>query len=226
MAKDPGSSPHPVAILLGFSATGKSTLKHEFEALEAEREMDIRDTDVLIGREHGGHVYGVFLDLVVGNNRVAALNEVEAVERRFLKTFTPTKPTLIVAGPALVIRPEWTTFLARVKPRGFYLTIDAAGVFDGLKHRYHDEVKRLGQHPSFGSWNEDMTTDYNSATKRWERVDDTTALANIKRNMATNVALYGAASASMDRYVGGEALWGNAAVTAKVVQEIRQYLGV
>lgn len=221
------SSIPPVAILLGFSAAGKSTLKREFEGFEKERKLDIRDTDVMIGRDHGLHVYGMFIDLVVGNDRSGALARIECVERDFLRSFVPVKATLIVAGPGVVIRvPEWLRFCARVNPRGFYLVMDEAAVLDGLERRYNKETRIVGQHPSFGSWNQGVTTEYNPTKDRWERIDDVTALANIKTMMRANVPLYEAASCPNDRYVGGAALWGNATVKAEIVKKIRDHLGV
>lgn len=216
----------PVAILLGFSGAGKSTLKRQFEDDEVRRRLDIRDTDVLIGRNHGGHVFGLFLDEVSGRDRNRALNEIARVESEFLRDFFPERPTLVVAGPGIVIRPEWSDFRNRIKPRGFYLVMDAAGVLEALNRRYADEAKLIGQHRSFQSWNEGVTTEYNPKTQRWERVGYEKALENIRLQMAENALRYEAAAEPGDRFLGGEALRENPTAMAELVARIRSHLGL
>ncbi len=194
----------PVAILLGFSGAGKSTLKRQFEEDEVRRRLDIRDTDVLIGRSHGGHVFGLFLDEVSGRDRNRALCEIKRVESEFLRDFYPERPTLIVAGPGVVIRrPEWNDFRIRIKPRGFYLVMDPVGILETLNRRYSDEAKRVGQHPSFRSWNDGATTENKPKTQRWERVGYEKALEKIEGLMEQNVREYEAASDPNDRFLGG-----------------------
>ena len=202
------------------------TLKREFEADELRRRLDIRDTDVLIGRNHGGHVFGLFLDEVSGSDRSRALSEIERVESEFLRDFYPERPTLIVAGPGVVIRrPEWNDFRNRIKPRCFYLVMDAVGVLEALNRRYADEAKLVGQEPSFQSWNQDATSKYNPKTQRWERIGYEKAIKNITKRMEQNVREYEAASKPADRSLGGAALRENLVAKTELVGRIRGHFG-
>ncbi len=133
---------------------------------------------------------------------------------------------MIVGGPAIVIRPEWSEFRNPIKPRGFYLVMDAAGVLEALNRCYADEAKWIGQHPSFQSWNEGVTTEYNARNQRWERVGYEKALENIRRQMANNLPLYEAAAESGDRFLGSEALRQNRTAKAELVARIRSHLGL
>ena len=141
----------PVAILIGYSTTGKSTLAKAFAEPARAGTIKVLDTDKLISSDHGGHIYTIFLELVQGSNRDAALKYIEDGERSFLTSFSPLKPTLIVAGPNVVIRtPQWSDFCHRVTPLAFYLQIEAAEVYDGLKHRDEAASIEIGDHPALG----------------------------------------------------------------------------
>lgn len=218
------ASPIPVAILLGFSTTGKSTISRAFESLKIAGALDVYDTDKMIGSAFGGHIYNVYLSLVTGSSTAPAITEIDRRERDFLSAFSPTRPSLIVAGPHLVIRPGWGPFMSTWRPVGFYLTITANDVYDGLMHRYIEEHAEVGHHPAFGSWNDGVTTQYNSMSSHWELLPAAVARANIPPLMVANVAQYTAAATQT--FPGGPALRASLSDQARIVQEIRLVLGV
>jgi shikimate kinase len=208
-------------VLLGFSTTGKSALSRAFEALQNSGLVFIYDTDKLIGESYGGHIYNAYLQL----GRARALRAIEKEERRFLSDFTAVKPTLIVAGPNLVLRdPEWKDLIKRASPRCFYLTIKPREVYQGLSHRYVEEHAIVGNDRNFGSWNECATTNFEAHFQRWMLVDEKTALANIKSNMRYQVREYEAASKAEDRIRGGPKLRQNSASQARLIEKIRAHL--
>jgi shikimate kinase len=222
---DMNDNRHPVAVLIGFSTTGKSTVSRAFASLANAGTMDIHDTDKMIGAYHGGHIYNAYLSLVRNDVRKEALDDIDKRETDFFNSFAPVKPTLVVAGPNLVLRePAWENFLKKIKHCCFYLTINPLEVYDGLMHRYVEEHATVGTHRAFGSWNDGMTTKYEKS--RWVLVDKITAIKNIESNMKEQVSLYERASSNNGGEVvqGGPVLRENHDAQARLVERIRTYL--
>jgi shikimate kinase len=123
-------------VLLGFSTTGKSSFLRHFRETHREA-LDTLDSDELIPREDGGHIYNVYLRFRDGQNTGPSIQAIEGRERECLRTAGPgTKPLLMASGPFLPIRePEWSTFVQRIRPVFFYLQKDPEDVLDGLLHR-------------------------------------------------------------------------------------------
>jgi shikimate kinase len=177
-------------VLLGFSTAGKSTILSDFETKYPQ--LQTIDTDQRIARDHRGHIYQVYLDLVSGSDRQPALDYIDEKERVILKSIQVSAgPRLIAAGPFLPLRnPEWDDFLGRVHPLCLHLDLDPSDVYDGLISRRCEHLKdqAIVNHPAAGSWDEGVTTEYQHG--KWVDVPREKALENISKLMQGPFSVY------------------------------------
>jgi len=178
-------------LLLGFSTTGKSTILEDFRERH-NHAVDTLDSDEEVSRPEGGHIYNVFLRLRDGSNTATAIQVIESRERAFLQIAGPTnKPLLLASGPFLPIRePEWSGFLARIRPVCFYLQKNPKDVQNDLLRRRarHLENATLASDPGFGCWDQGVTTEYRDG--RWVETSPDQALLKVRDNMAGMVTIY------------------------------------
>jgi shikimate kinase len=179
------------AVLLGFSTTGKSSILRDFRAHHGNA-IDTLDSDEQVSQPNGGHIYNVYLHFRDGPNTATSIQAIEGREREFLRTAGVTvKPLLLASGPFLPIRqPEWSAFVARVRPVFIYLQKSPEDVLNGLLERRTRQLEDpvLASNPGFGCWDQGVTTEYHDG--RWIEIDHDQALQNVRRNMAGMVAIY------------------------------------
>ena len=175
----------PTVVLLGYSCAGKSTIADD--VCERWPEVDSQDSDRWVSKPYGDHIYNMFIQL----GRDNALSKIEQREGEFLDSLLPVDgPRIIAAGPALPSRPQWSSFVRRVQPTFVYLVMSEEEELDALERRRikHLAIPAIAGSRLFGSWNQDLTTRYDNG--RWVLVDRSTALANIRREMAKLVDIY------------------------------------
>lgn len=181
----------PCVVLLGFSTTGKSSIRRDFEARYGAR-LRVLDSDLEISKQNGEHVYNVYLHYRDGESTAPAIKAIEDRETQFLRTEYPTdKPILVAAGSFLSIRPGWEDFIKRYRPTFFYLSKTPAQVLDGLLTRRRKQQATqpdLASDPGFGCWDQDVTTEYRQGC--WVELPRNAALANVERHMRGMDAKY------------------------------------
>jgi shikimate kinase len=174
-------------VVLGYSCAGKSRILRD--AQDRWPEVEALDSDKWLASPYGGHIYNIFFSV----GREAALEMIAHREREFLGSLQPVvNPRLIAAGPILPARePQWSAFCGRVGPRLVYLEQTPEEGLDSLRERRarHASEPGVGTHPLFGSWDEDVTT-ARLPDGTWADVDDDTAIANIRRQMAQLEEIY------------------------------------
>jgi shikimate kinase len=188
--------------LLGLSTAGKSTVLRHFTDIMGDS-VDTRDSDAIMSQEFGGHIYLLFSALVEGRDREKALAHIERSENEILASLQPqAKPRLIAFGPAVPSRSEWGSFIERVNPVVFQLELSVDEVLIGLAERRARHLRAgLEPLPGFGSWDEDVTTEYDSDSERWVPiVNDRTVHANISRHTRALADMYHAAAGAENTY--------------------------
>jgi shikimate kinase len=200
----------PIAILIGFHCTGKTSTRRELKNIIKDVVYDFVDTDFEICRDpkYDG-IERIFLDLVRGSDRDAALNHIEQNEKEYLKGANlHEKPLLIAIGPAMPLHTEdWLQFVERAKAFDatiFHFTKKPELILQVLKRRQSSDAKKIingaraDQHPNFGSWNADILNGYNDATARWQPYSDDEQLSRITKLIAQRDVTY---AQSADRTV-------------------------
>jgi shikimate kinase len=178
-----------IVVLLGYSTSGKSTIGDAVrQACEKDgRAITVRDSDDEIGADHGGHI----VDIYLSRDHAVAVKLIEQAGREFLEELQDGGPMLVVTGPNLPLRePEWSEFLARVKPICYYLVITNSRCYSWLADRQGKLGKQHGTKPRFGSWNFGSLCDYDAQTRRYVDVNPEEARGRLKDLMRENVARY------------------------------------
>jgi shikimate kinase len=178
-------------VLVGFSTSGKSTLRRELRTTYGDT-FEFIDTDVELGRPYGGHVRDMYLALRQGTDTSPALDFVQRTERDILNSIAPgEKPLLVVTGPFVPLRElEWSSFVSRVNPIIYYLRLSPDEAYEGLldrRSRGSDEIKAVD---GYGCWDEGSMTYFNATTGKWDDLPEAFARPNMQRLMAANVAVY------------------------------------
>jgi len=178
-------------VLVGFSTTGKSTILREIENQYGNLVKTI-DTDEVIAREWGNHIFNIYLDLVEGRERNKAIKYIKKREEEILGGFVAEQnPCLIAAGPGLPLRKEdWAAFLNRVKPVCIFLKMSADQIYYGLIKRRakHQQIESIVSKNAFGSWDEGVITRF--CDGKWVPVDPEDAIANIQKLLDERLEFY------------------------------------
>ncbi len=161
-------------------------------------ESKVIDTDTLVAAdsEFNGHLYAMYLKFTKQGDNSAAQLYLELGERHLLAELaTKQESVLIAAGPNIPLRePEWSNFLASVKPICFYFRLEPLQFYEGLKQRRKRQARRgLDLCPGFGCWDSDLATIYNSGTGNWDELSPVEALPLIEKHLAKVEPIYSAA---------------------------------
>jgi shikimate kinase len=163
-------------ILIGFSTAGKS---HYLKTISELNPFPINhlDSDKFVATEYDEHIFNIFMKL----GRDKAIQHIETKERDFIKLLPlQTKPTLVAAGPWLVIRDGWESYYNTCKPHVIYLSKSAITTFADLCKRKDKQRDILDKNnPHFGSWDHDVTTQ--KIDGRYQDLPEAEALQKIKK---------------------------------------------
>lgn len=143
-------------VLIGFSTAGKSHYSDKIESLNP-FEISFQDSDKFLSKEYGGHIYNIFMSL----GREEAIAYIEKKEKEFISHLSSSgsTPTLVAAGPFLLIREGWENYYRTHNPFVIHLNKKPESVFKGLIKRKIDQKNKLDiSNPNFGSWDKDVTT--------------------------------------------------------------------
>ncbi|MDR3615545.1 MAG: hypothetical protein P4L53_18440 [Candidatus Obscuribacterales bacterium] len=174
-----------VAVLIGFSCAGKSwilePLKEHISNKGFKLPLEV-DTDAKI-TEHDypdGGIYSVFLDKSVADNTQPAIDYIVQREKEVLSELLDmVTPAIVAAGPLILQRqPEWGSFLAKHKPKIFWLHLNPTRTIARLKDRENRYRERpfkgmpASEHSGFGCWNKDILNVYDPTEKSWSPMPD------------------------------------------------------
>lgn len=184
-----------IVILIGFSCSGKSTLRKRLvrwmKENAIERQIQFEDTDDVIAGEEDA-IYRVFLNRVKRNgDRSEAMKFIQLQERKFLTTFAPSKPDcMIAAGPMLPLYPEWDSFVKRMDASCVWLTIKPEKAYWELRARQDGHAnktidgKKLSEHWQFGCWNEGVVTYFHDSNRNWKLDLEEKCIENVSQLIA------------------------------------------
>lgn len=117
--------------------------------------------------------------------REAAISYIENKEREFLQYIInqTRKPQLIAAGPFLVVRDGWNTFIEKMKPFIIHLDKHPDAIYQGLLQRREKQKSTLDtSNHNFGSWDKDVTTQLSDGT--YQDISNDSALENINGHLS------------------------------------------
>jgi shikimate kinase len=143
----------PIVLITGFSTAGKSTFLREFST-----DINCIDTDRKVADHFQcEHIYEVYMH----HGYEKAIKLIEQQENELLNwlIINQDRPTLIAAGPILMLRDNWQRFNEARKPFIIHLSLTAKQAYEGLLYRKTEQKQKLNQdNPNFGSWDKDVTT--------------------------------------------------------------------
>lgn len=192
----------PIAILIGFHCTGKTSLRRELNKIINGADYKFVDTDYEICREpHFDTTERIFLSLVNAHDCSPAINHIATKEKEFLRTFEfSEQPTLIATGPMMPLyEEEWQSFIARATTFDatiFHLTKRPELILHDLIRRQDSDARKIvngiraDEHRNFGSWNCGPLNYYNQAEQRWLAYPEAEQLTRLKTIVAERDAIY------------------------------------
>ncbi len=163
-------------ILIGFSTTGKSHFAKRLCEINP-FEINFQDSDKFAAKEYDNHIYNIFMAL--GHDR--AIEYITKKEQEFIKNLANKEmlPTLVAAGPFLVIRGGWDNYCKVYNPYIIYLKKRPETVYADLISRKEKQKMELDiSNPNFGCWDEGVTTE--KINGKYYDIDAEKALLNIK----------------------------------------------
>ena len=178
-------------ILLGFSTTGKSSIIKEIKDRNIDKNFVTIDTDKLVSKDYDNHIYNIYLNLVIGQDRVEAIKYIEKQEDEILDSiYYSSKPRIIAAGPMLPFRKAWRDFVERIGPICIYLEKSPRCIYDGLIERRERHIANdlINKHPAFGSWDQDITTKFENG--KWILLPKRISISNIEKHLNQRVGIY------------------------------------
>ncbi|SMO58734.1 shikimate kinase [Solitalea koreensis] len=172
-------------ILTGFSTAGKSHYLREICKINL-YPIYFLDSDKFVSKEFDGHIYNIFMKL----GREDAIRYIETKEQEFIQHLSDIKvPTLVAAGPFLLIRDGWDNYVTNFRPQIIYLKKSLENIHKDLSARKADQKNTLDvRNPNFGSWDLSVTTEIKDGT--YQDIPDSSALANIKEHLTRIVPIY------------------------------------
>lgn len=192
----------PIAILIGFHCTGKTSLRRELNKIISGADYKFVDTDYEICKEpHFDTTERIFLSLVNAHDCSPAINHIATKEKEFLRTFEfSEQPTLIATGPMMPLyEEEWQMFIARATTFDatiFHLTKRPELILHDLIRRQDSDARKIvngtraDDHRNFGSWNCGTLNYYNQAEQRWLAYPEAEQLTRLKTIVAERDAIY------------------------------------
>lgn len=192
----------PIAILIGFHCTGKTSLRRELNKIISGADYKFVDTDYEICKEpHFDTTERIFLSLVNAHDCSPAINHIATKEKEFLRTFDfSEQPTLIATGPMMPLyEEEWQMFIARATTFDatiFHLTKRPELIRHDLIRRQDSDARKIvngtraDDHRNFGSWNCGTLNYYDQAERRWSAYPEAEQLTRLKTIVAERDAIY------------------------------------
>jgi len=181
-------------ILIGFSTTGKSTIRRKINVPSG---VESLSSDEEISKDYSSRIYKLFIEnhnIEDPVDRINILNEISNNENLFIKyLMETTKPYIAALGPNIHTRSNWGEYYTNCKPFTIFLEADVDTVYNGLIHREENiisEFRELQNHPAFGNWNHGVIREYNPNTNRYERLPEAASKGNIASLIKVNEERY------------------------------------
>lgn len=182
-------------IIIGSSATGKSTLLEELKT-ELGDKADYIDSNKWISKEYDENIYSLFLDKhdpADPVNRKRIIDTIATLEEEFLQYLKKHKgPYVAVIGNNVHTRNGWEDYLASANPDILYLWADPDAVYKGLKLQENDLAPAIKNHDAFGVWNLGITRQYDTVSGKYVELPTRQAKQKVALHIAENMDDYDA----------------------------------
>ncbi|MFM9952190.1 MAG: hypothetical protein ACKV1O_29940 [Saprospiraceae bacterium] len=178
-------------ILIGFSTTGKSTIRRKINVPIG---VESLDSDEEISKDYNSHIYNLFIENHNNEDpikRTELMDKISHNEDLFIAYLKETsKPYIAALGPNIHTRSNWNNYYVTQKPFTIFLKADVDTVYRGLIDREDKIISKFPNHPAFGNWNHGVIREYNPKTNRYERLSEEFSKRNIAKLIVVNEERY------------------------------------
>ncbi|MCG9880034.1 MAG: hypothetical protein MH472_05495 [Bacteroidia bacterium] len=180
-----GYMSNKIVILIGFSTAGKSHYLRKICEINP-FPIYFLDSDKFVSKDYGGHIYNIFLEL----GREDAIKYIEKKEEECIMHLSEIRvPTLVAAGPFLLIRNGWDKYFSNYRPQILYLKKPLENIFKDLWIRKENQKRTLDiNNPNFGSWDLNVTTEFIDGM--YQDISNFSARTNIQRHLSQIEQVY------------------------------------
>jgi shikimate kinase len=171
-------------IIVGFSATGKSSLLDELKATLGDK-ADFIDSNKWISKEYDENIYALYLDKYDPTdpvNRTSLMDAIATSEEEFIQYLKNHKgPYIAAIGPNVHTREGWDDYIEEASPYVIYLWADVDAVYKGLKKQENDLSAEIKSNDAFGVWNHGIIRKYDEPSGKYVEMPTKFAKQNVAK---------------------------------------------